>query len=97
MKELKTLKDIKHTHWCEEYNTTIASSEELRQEAINWVKHLRINPYEVLLNEFGIMPLEVTTDKLMPITYMGVNIQQWAYFLEQFIKHQYNITEEDLK
>lgn len=61
MTELKTLKDLKHS---EEYENLV-SEEELRQEAIKWVKHYIETPDDDLVGDF--------------------------------IKHFFNLTEEDLK
>ena|SRR3990167_9107109 len=105
MTELKTLKDLEYLPPCGHEGTDdwdvcacdngftsisilgkegkyLVNSNELKQEAIKWVKEIEKNG----LNINGLLvPPEAKTNK------------DWNKFMVDWIKHFFNLTEEDLK
>jgi len=84
MRKLKTLKDIEVCGCCstEDMEQYGCIKPELKQEAIKWVKEIEKNG----LNINGLLvPPEAKTNK------------DWNKFMVEWIKHFFNITEEDLK
>lgn len=81
--KLKTLKDFKAIE-CPEGTEYICSNEvleEIKQEVVKWIKELRKD-----------FPKSIT-----PMRMGGKNRLQQLKFTEHWIKHFFNITDEDLK
>lgn len=76
--ELKTLNDIRRIGG---EHLDFADVDELRQEAIRWVKHLE--------TEYGTNPSIYGADKLL-LVHRNIAIAEW-------IKHFFNISSEELK
>jgi len=99
------LSDLKSSKKCEEY----VDITKLRQEAIKWIKKGQKHPELVMLELydgyfplFKVIPLPrsmgKSTGKIISLeTVEGVKIPQAFGFITRWIKHFFNITEEDLK
>ena len=82
MTELKTLKD-----WMKKWKIDIKldpSLQDLKQEAVNWIKFFRNMPYKCL----GIALEDAKK---------GESITLMTSIDEEFIKHFFNLADEDLK
>ena len=92
MTELKTLKDLKKDDWeegrgklLEEYHYVFIK--ELRQEAIKWVKALRINKLHRKSDSFNWNT--GTRDRVLT--------NEEKKVLDAWIKHFFNITEDEVE
>src|SRR3990167_7198323 len=106
MVELKTLKDLEKPIGCyvgcEQGNTLVVNHDDLKQEAIKWIKELRKETKEN--PEDKLCDIQLFTDnkkrKCNPIgTALADSVRRetWNYITEKWIKDFFNITESDLK
>lgn len=84
--ELKTLKDLEKEHEEYSYEDSNVDADELKEEAIKWIKEMVDDTN--LTYGYGIFNTE--TKQVMDYVCPNSNIILW-------IKHFFNITDDDLK
>jgi len=82
--KLKTLKDLEKEHEGFTYEDRLVTGDEIKEEAVKWIKHYReINKKDKRIAD---------DDRDVRGVKFGAN-----YLVQGWIKHFFNITEEDLK
>jgi len=103
--ELKTLNDMKRDlrYSTVEDGTGLFSdsvfidSFKLKQEAIMWIKLGRVNPERAMAELYELENPIINVSSIQELsTVEGVKIPQAFSFISKWIKHFFNITEDDL-